>query len=363
MRDCCRPLLSFPLLRREVTHGVLKSLLMVVLVLWACAAVRTEAVPVATDAYAPQPLSRIAFGSCNKVDKPQPLWEAILQSAPQLWIWTGDIIYADTEDMALMQRKYAQQKMQSGYQRLLATCPVIGVWDDHDYGRNNAGKAYPAKQRSQQLLLDFLDEPPDSPRRQQRGVYSSYTYGPPGQQIKIILLDTRYHRDRPGPDGDLLGEEQWQWLEQEFTGSPAQLHLIVSSIQVLAKEHRYEKWHDFPRSRVKLFSLIGKHQVRGVMFISGDRHIGEISRMTSPQVGYPLYEITASGLTHSWRSFKGEPNALRVGTVYTDLHYGFLVIDWHASPVTVELQLRDRHNEVQRRETLRLPALSPSPSR
>ena len=74
-------------------------------------------------------------------------------------------------------------------------------------------------------------------------------------------------------------------------------------------------------------------------------------------------EITASGLTHSWRSFKGEPNALRVGTVYTDLHYGLLVIDWHASPVTVELQLRDRHNEVQRREILRLPALSPSPSR
>jgi alkaline phosphatase D len=92
MRDCCRPLLSLPLLRRELTHGVLKPLLVVVLVLWACAAGCTEAVPVTTNAYASQPLSRIAFGSCNKADKPQPLWQAILQSAPQLWIWTGDII-------------------------------------------------------------------------------------------------------------------------------------------------------------------------------------------------------------------------------------------------------------------------------
>jgi len=363
MRDDCRPLLSLPWLRHELTQGARKPLFMVVLVLWACAAVCTEAAPVTTDAYTSQPLSRIAFGSCNKADKPQPLWQAILQSAPQLWIWTGDIIYANTEDMVLMQQKYAQQKTQPAYQRLLATCPVIGVWDDHDYGHNNAGKEYPAKQRSQQLLLDFLDEPPDSPRRRQRGVYSRYIYGPPGQQIKIILLDTRYHRDLPGPDGDILGEEQWQWLEREFKGSAAQLHLIVSSIQVLAKEHSHEKWHNFPRSRAKLFSLIGKHQVRGVIFISGDRHFGEISRMTSPQVSYPLYEITASGLTHSWHTFKGEPNTFRLGPVYTGLHYGLLVIDWQASPVTVELQLRDRHNEIQRRAILPLPALSTSLAR
>ncbi len=362
MRACCRLVLSLPLLPREVTPSVLKFFLLVVLGLWTCGVVRPEAAPTVTDVDASQPLSRIAFGSCNKTDKPQPVWEAVLQSAPQLWIWTGDIIYADTTDMTQMQRKYAQQKTQPAYQRLLETCPVIGVWDDHDYGWNNAGKEYPAKQQSQQQLLDFLDEPPGSPRRQQHGVYTSSTYGPPGRQVKVILLDTRYHRDLPGPHGDMLGAEQWQWLAQELQGSHAQLHLIVSSIQVLAKEHPYEKWHDFPRSRARLFTLIGKHQVRGVLFMSGDRHIGEMSRVSLPEVGYPLHEITASGLTHSWRSHRGEPNALRVGQVYTDLHYGFIVIDWHASPVTVELQLRDRHNTIQRRETLRLPDLSPSPS-
>ena len=35
-------------------------------------------------------LSRIAFGSCNSEQKPQPLWPVIAQDKPSLWIWTGD---------------------------------------------------------------------------------------------------------------------------------------------------------------------------------------------------------------------------------------------------------------------------------
>jgi alkaline phosphatase D len=65
---------------------------------------------------------------------------------------------------------------------------VIGTWDDHDFGLNDAGKELEGKQTSQKLMLDFLDEPLDSPRRRQEGVYTSYTYGPAGKQIKVTCI-------------------------------------------------------------------------------------------------------------------------------------------------------------------------------
>ena len=72
---------------------------------------------------------------------------------------------------------------------------MLGIWDDHDYGTSNGGSDNPRKREVQKLLLDFLDEPAASPRRTQEGVYASYTFGPPGRQMKVILLDVRFHRE------------------------------------------------------------------------------------------------------------------------------------------------------------------------
>jgi len=45
---------------------------------------------------------RIAFGSCNKQCKPNPMWRAILNCKPDVWFWLGDSIYPPTEDMAYL---------------------------------------------------------------------------------------------------------------------------------------------------------------------------------------------------------------------------------------------------------------------
>ena len=298
-------------------------------------------------------ITRIAFGSCSKEDRDQPIWEAIVRSRPDLWIWLGDIVYADTEDMEVMRRKYGMQKQRPGYQLLLRSCPVIGVWDDHDYGRNNAGKDYPKKAESQQILLDFLDEPEDSPRRSRKGVYAAYTWGPPGRQVKAILLDTRYHRDPPGEKGDVLGPGQWSWLEQELRNSDAQVHLIGSSIQVLAEDHRFEKWANFPQSRERLLQLIGRTRARGVVFLSGDRHIAEISMMDHPAIDYPLHDLTSSGMTHSYASLRNEPNRHRLGTFFNQLNFGFFEIDWLPHLVAVRLQVRDNQGSVVRQQVVK----------
>lgn len=297
-------------------------------------------------------LTRIAFGSCNHQDKPQPLWTHILAGDPQLWIWTGDNIYGDSYDMSVMAAKYAQQQRQPDYARLVQRVPIIGVWDDHDYGLNDGGREFAQRAASQQLALDFLGEPPDGPRRAREGLHAAYSYGPAGRRVKVVLLDTRYFRDSLPPrgqtsQGDILGDAQWRWLEQELRASDAQLHFIVSSIQLLPQDHRFEKWANFPRARERLLDMLVSLRVPGAILISGDRHIAELSRLDDPRLGYPLYELTASGLTHTWSERWEEANRYRVGELLMDLNYGTADIDWTGRSPRVTLRVFDSRNGVR----------------
>ena len=180
-----------------------------------------------------QPLSRILFGSCAKQDQPKPIFETIVAQQPQLFIFLGDNIYADTTEMDLMRAKYAQLKADKGFAQLIKACPVLATWDDHDYGENDAGAEYLKRSESQQLFVDFWNDPEDSPRRQRPGVYDAHVYGPRGKRLQVILLDTRYFRgplkkgDRrvggpyyPNDDKNItmLGEAQWKWCRLDLFG-------------------------------------------------------------------------------------------------------------------------------------------------
>jgi len=292
-------------------------------------------------------LQRIAFGSCAHQDKPQPIWQAIRAAEPDLWIWMGDIVYGDTEDMEVLAEKYGQLAKLPGYAALARSTPVIGVWDDHDYGANNAGKEYLKKAQSQQVLLDFLGVPESSPRRQREGVYHSRVFGPEGRRVQTILLDARYHRDSPGPEGDVLGEAQWRWLEERLE-EPAALRLVVSGVQVLPEEHPYEKWANFPKARQRLLRLLAAAAGGDIVLLSGDRHIAEISRLDEEgaPLDAPLYEITSSSLTHSWTSFPGAPNRYRVGETYAKNNFGLIEIDWKRRSLVA--QIRNAQNQTVR---------------
>ncbi|WP_235954588.1 alkaline phosphatase D family protein [Cyclobacterium salsum] len=278
----------------------------------------------------------LAFGSCNRQQLDQPLWEPIIDDNPDVWAWLGDNIYADTPDMQEMAADYTMQFNQPDYQNLRKSTQVVGIWDDHDYGINDGGKFFSQKDSSQQLLLDFLEVPASSPRRTRKGTYTAHTFGVEEQQVKLFLLDTRYHRDTltkenghyiPNREGTILGEAQWKWLEKELENSEAAINLIASSIQVIPEEHRFEKWANFPQERKKLLDLIHNNAPKNTVLLSGDRHISEISRMSLAN-GDPLYEITSSGLTHAYTAYSGEPNQYRIGKVIHQLHYGLLHINW-----------------------------------
>jgi alkaline phosphatase D len=282
-------------------------------------------------------ISTIAFGSCNKHDLPQPLWKPILEENPDLWIWLGDNIYGDTHDMNLLEKKYHRQYNQEDYVSIRQNMEVIGIWDDHDYGINDGGVYFAQKEASQQLMLDFLDEPENSDRRKRKGAYASYTFGEGDQKVKIFLLDARYHRDTlqkesgsyiPNLEGTVLGEEQWTWLKNEFENSNAAINIIASGIQFIAEEHNSEKWANFPKERERLMNLISDTKIKSPVFLSGDRHIAEMAKMALPGGG-DIYEITSSGMTHTWKEWKPEANKYRtVGDHIAELHYGLLSIDW-----------------------------------
>ena len=101
-------------------------------------------------------LSHIAFGSCAEAGKPQPVWDPILARKPDLFMFLGDNIYADTRDAAVMKQKYAELAAQPGFRRLRETTPLVAMWDDHDFGENDAGGDYPQKGRLTQGLPRFL---------------------------------------------------------------------------------------------------------------------------------------------------------------------------------------------------------------
>jgi alkaline phosphatase D len=360
-------------------------------------------------------LRRIAFGSCNSPFDATPVWESVNHRRPDAWIWLGDTVYADSPtpdgttpaararvSLDRLPQLYARQLALPGYALLRQRARMLGTWDDHDYGMNDLGADWIGRVEAQRHLLDFYGEPADSPRRQRPGIYAAYRFGPPGRVVQVILLDTRYFRSplvrgdsreadwvdgRRGPyvpsndpDATVLGAEQWKWLEAVLR-EPADLRLLISSIQVIPDDHRFEKWGNFPRERRRLLRLLANTGEGGVVILSGDRHAGELSQFDPSREPageeldprYPLLELTSSALTRSAPTtfsgqlaatvpkamvFRHELNRHRLGSVLPYNHFGLLTLDWEArdGPV-LTLALHLDHGEEVLRHRVPLAAL------
>ena len=302
----------------------------------------------------------IAFGSCNNQVLENTLWSEIKKNTPSVWIWGGDIIYSDTEDMAFLEQNYNLQKKDSSYTNLIKNIEVLGTWDDHDYGLNDGGFEFSKKAESQQLFLDFLNVPKNDERRDQEGIYFAKDYAINDRSIKIIILDTRYFRTKLTPDNetnkrykisdsekdDILGEKQWKWLEDQLKKSNASFHVIMSSIQFLSAEHGYESWGNMTKEVKKFESLLKSTQAKNVIILSGDRHISEISKKEIDGLKYPLIDFTSSGMTHSYSDFKSEPNKYRIIDVVSEKSFGILKFDLDLN--TVQMDIRGENNVVLR---------------
>lgn len=310
-------------------------------------------------------VQRIGFGSCANQNSPQPVWDVISEAKPDLFLFIGDNIYADTEDMQEMERKYNQLGSKPEFAHFRASCPVLATWDDHDYGINDGGSEYPKKEQSKKLLLDFFGEPADSQRRQRPGIFTSYYYGPPGKRLQVILLDLRWFRTPlyvdPNShaylpitysDAELIGGEQWQWLEHELK-QPADLRLIASSIQFCSPEHPWEKWANYPKDKARILRLFDELNIKNAFFISGDMHFGELSAEKTPH-GFEVFDVTSSGMNFVEPGSQYK-NKNRISLFDKTPNFGFIEINWSKTAIAVSLQVRSSLGEIPIKHDVTFP--------
>ncbi len=324
-----------------------------------------SALQMAAAAVAAEPaIERLGFGSCARQDQPQPVWDAILERDPDLFVLAGDNVYADTTTEAGFHEAYRALGERSGFQRLRQRVPILATWDDHDYGANDAGADFPARNLSERVFLDFFGVDEDDPRRHRPGIYTARRFGPAGQRVQVVLLDTRYfrstvpveerrYRTLEAPSATMLGAEQWRWLEGVLE-RPAALRLIVSSTQVLPDPPEAESWSHMPQERERLLALL--ESAGRSIIVSGDRHFGEILKRPA-QGAYPIYEVTASGLNAAGEHWH-DTNPYRLqGGPYPGDHFGEIGIDWEAGTVALRIVAAD--GAVVRRQRVALDSLAP----
>ena len=285
---------------------------------------------------------RIGLGSCIAQWRPQPALRHAAERDPHAFIFLGDNIYADTTSPEVMRSGYTRLAESTAFQRLTATATPYAVWDDHDYGRNDAGRSFPIREEAERVFEEFWEIPENDPRRSRPGIYGVEHLSREGLELQLILLDTRYFRSPlqrhdaetgSGVDGPyaqvssqsatILGHDQWSWLARTMEGGTGSaehdtpdLRIIVSSIQVLAEYHGWESWSNFPDELERLLELVTRHSAIPTLFVSGDRHFSEVSSRVTD--GRRLVDVTASSINIPYPDPQPTSNKFRTGSYYLE---------------------------------------------
>ncbi len=282
---------------------------------------------------------KIGLGSCLDQDYPQPIWQSIEKEDLSYFIFLGDNVYGDTRYGSLRKMKSAYDKQKKVLPDFLNDISIFSIWDDHDFGINDGGADYRFKRRAQELYLDFWEITKDDDRSNREGIYFSENKVFFDKKFKFIFLDTRFFRSKLKgkksnyieniePDATILGNAQWTWLENELK-SDFDFLFIFSSIQIIAKDHRFEKWSNFPNERAKLFKLLEQFNDKTILF-SGDRHRAGIYGKNG------IIEVTSSSMNKPGSSFT-ETDSYLIGKTYPQENYGVLEVLQN----TIRIKIKD----------------------
>ena len=277
--------------------------------------------------------TRIGVGSCFDQAKSPAIWEQIASEGLDGFLFLGDNVYAS--------RRFSEVNLKAAYERASSVIPwdqlgfIHATWDDHDFGRNDGGSDFMGQSISRRLFWEFFGPHMDVHQASPHGVYHSVIREIEGHQVQFIALDTRSFRGQlkptllrnmPGaeryvPNFDLsqsmLGEEQWTWLEDTLK-RPADIRILMSSIQILAEGHGWERWGNLPHERDRLLELLRLRSPSDLLLVSGDRHVGGAYQLVFG--GERFIEITSSGLNMAW-SRATEYLQTQIGDPISEDHY------------------------------------------
>jgi alkaline phosphatase D len=323
-----------------------------------------------------QPLqTKITFGSCGHQNDPQPVLERVAEQRPDFFIYLGDNIYSDTYSMDTLRQNYTILGSKPEFQKLKSSTKIFATWDDHDYGWNDSGRHYPHKKESKTIFLDFFGIP-DSTVLDHEGIYYSKMLTGHTKKVQLIMLDMRTFRDKllsyngnrkndkgydyeldyspyTISDSTMLGAAQWLWLESQLQ-IPADVRIIGSSTQFGITHNGYEAWANFPHEQKRMLDLIKKTKANGVLFISGDVHYAELSKLNTEGL-YPIYDLTASGITSTWDF--ATPNDNRIDGPVMENHFGMIQIDWSKTDPEITLQIHDVTGKIRINNVINLSEL------
>ncbi len=335
-----------------------------------------------------EPITRIAFGSCINQNFPQTFWDTIASTHPNITILGGDNVYANCDSVETcpdtMAQAYQKQISNPSFMGAMEVLPIIAMLDNHDYGMDQANRYNPYKEIAKTHFLDFFQIPKEDVRRTRDGVYTSYAYGDfnQGTALQILVLDVRHACSEMGGPKDpntietVLGDAQWAWLEERYD-EPANVRLVLSSIQLIATGHPFYSWRNIsPKEQQRFYDFISSGSHTGTTIVlSGDRHVGGIYRHNlltddaeeggegrHPVNGKSnvLYDLTASSFTHTiplppyspddycWNADGGttsedcdDPDPERLYPYVRENHFASLTFDWDARVVTADLVRSD----------------------
>ena len=294
---------------------------------------------------------KLGLGSCIDYDYPIAAWDSIEQESVNSFFFLGDNIYGDVPSGKLASVKISYKNMNEKMPEWLQKTEKLVIWDDHDYGLNDGGGSYLYKAESQEIYNNAWRIKQNDLRRSREGIYFSELKIINQKKVLFIGLDTRYFRSNLIKIGNsykphinhnstVLGSVQWDWLKNQVT-QEHDILILASSIQVLATEHRFEKWANFPHERESLLKLLNTLD-SNILIISGDRHRAGFYRKDN------IYEFTSSSINKGIFPYY-ETDALLIGDTYTQNNYG--IIEFYKD----SLQLFIKSEDMTVLESLEIP--------
>lgn len=305
----------------------------------------------------------IALGSCSYIgeealDRPGKsygsnyfIFESIAKKNPDIMLWGGDNIYlreADWDSQTGIYHRYTHSRKIKEMQPLLAKTQNFAIWDDHDFGPNDSDRGFYNKYVTQQAFKDFwANKFYGTNSNQKEGVFSSFNWG----DAEVFLLDNRFFKspnDRITGEKVLLGSEQMQWLIDALVSSKASFKIIVIGGQVLNSAAVFENYENYKNEKEYLLNEITTNKIKGVTFISGDRHFSELSILPRANT-YPLYDWTVSPLTSGHGNVEKiakEDNKNRVeGSLFAQHVFGMLSFSGEKDTRQMKLTLFDNQGK------------------
>ena len=286
---------------------------------------------------------KLGVGSCIDQNLKQDIWITIKKHNIDGFIFLGYNVYGDTSSGKLDKMKRAYAKQKSNFPSWLNKKDIIAIWDDHDYGVNDGGGDYKNKNEAKKLFIDFWEIPVSDIRRKRQGLYFERSQLIEDKEIQYIVLDTRYFRSplngetnnyqpNKSPYATVLGNKQWKWFRKTLRNSEAEIIFILSSIQVLATNHPYEKWANFPHERKRLLKEIKlASQDKTIIALSGDRHRSGIYQNDF------FLELTSSSLNKA-SSITVEYDPLLIGRTYPEVNFGLIEIDSKKNLISLSIR-------------------------